>query len=124
MPHETMSWKATDGSLHTSWEEAAAVEATMQIYTLLPSDLPSREHTAALMAHRMMIEKDPAFMTAFANLIAIMETQPAPPKPKLVIDNTKTPRRSWMADLLARAGTMNGLPSTVGAGTQRSGSEK
>lgn len=105
MPHEVMGWRATDGSLHGSWDEAAAVEATMQIFNMLPSNLPERDEVAAEMAHRMMIEKDAGFMTAFANLIKIMETQPHP-KPKLVVDNGK--KQSWLGDLLAKAGTPSG----------------
>jgi hypothetical protein len=107
MPHEVMSWRAQDGSLHATWGEAAATDAAVLIYRMLPDDLPSRDQVAAQMAYRMFQARDPEMLEAFGGLYQIMMSEPAP-TPKLVVDNTTRPAKpSWIGDLLTRAGRTN-----------------
>lgn len=107
MPHEIMGWKSSDGSMHETWSEAAAVEAVGLMMAILPVGLQHRDQIAEQMARSLFLNREKSMVAGIAGLMALMESEPKP-KVKLAVDNTQhEPRRSWMKDVLSRAGAQS-----------------
>jgi len=124
MPHEIMGWKASDGTMHETWAEAAQVEAVGLMMAMLPVDLPDREGVAERMAHDLFVKQDRSILAGLDGLIALIKTEPRT-KPQLAVDNTKAaPRRSWVAEMLTKAGQTTESPNTADADTRHRGSQR
>ena len=124
MPHEIMGWKASDGTMHETWAEAAQVEAVGLMMAMLPVDLQDREGVAERMAHDLFVKRERSLLAGLDGLIALIKTEPRT-TPKLVVDNTAAaPRRSWLAEMLTKAGPTIESPSTADADTRHRGSQR
>ena len=124
MPHEIMGWKASNGTMHETWAEAAQVEAVGLMMAMLPVNLSDRKGVAERMAHDLFVKRERSILAGLDGLIDLIKTEPRT-KPQLAVDNTKaTPRRSWVAEMLTKAGQTSEPQNTADADTRHRGLQR
>lgn len=79
MPNQVKAWRASDGTYHGTWEEAAFVEAKNAFLVLMPGfpEGYTRDEMAADLAKVVFIDKDEQATKALAGMLHLFQTAPS-----------------------------------------------
>lgn len=77
MVEKVTAFRALDGSLHSTWEEAAAVHGANIFAAMLPESVTGpRSEIGAELARHFFVERNEAMLNAFVQLQELMMSAP------------------------------------------------
>lgn len=100
MVEKVTAFRALDGSLHPTWEEAAAVQGANIFAAMLPESVTGpRNEIGAELARHFFVERNEQMLTAFVQLQELMMSAPRDSTQgmaeRFAASNVEPLRRGW-----------------------------